>query len=441
MRVTTSLATVVALLGTAAPGPAQEPAPGDTLPVVLPADHPLRPQAPYEPGPSVVRLLFKPFEFLGTGAEGTLVWYEKETGGFAAGLAARASRARDPSHVSIGGGSLGTRSGFIGAQVHVHDARLDSRGPRYGVTAGFTHRLYQTYTAYLGVNDPLRHPYALLTGFYDIDTMNEYWGLGPDSDDGDESGFSWERWGARASAGLPEEGMFRVRLRGSYERSFFFRGDQTDNPDAVELFPEASLPQQELGSVGGLIGIDLRDAPGHPTRGVFAAVDGDLYRSLDDAQDFDWTRWGAEAQAHVPLGTDWYILSLGARVDEVEPDEDDGTVPFPYLPALGGSSSLRGYDSWRWRDFAAATGTAEFRWRVWQEQVHENPEQASAIEATLFYDVGQVGPTIDDLETDDLKTAYGFLFRMFLVDRHVASVGVGRSEEGTRFAFSTSGYW
>lgn len=439
MRVSISMATVVALLGTAAIGRAQEPAPADTLPIVLPADHPLRPQAPYQPT-NLIRFLFKPFEFLGTGAEGTAVWYEQETGGFAAGLAASAARASEPSYISFGGGSLGTRSGFLGGQIHIHDARLDSRGPRYGMTAGFTHRLYQEYTAYVGVNDPERHPYVLATGFYDIDTMDEYWGLGPDSDDGDESGFSWERWGARASAGLAERTGFRARLRGTYERSFFFRGDQTDNPDAVDLFPEATLPQQELGSVGGLVGIDFRDSAGHPTSGVFAAVDGDLHRSLDD-QDFDWTRWGAEAQAHVPLGSDWYILSLGARVDEVDPDEDGGTVPFPYLPALGGSSSLRGYDSWRWRDFAAAAATAEFRWKVWQEQVHENFDKAGAVEATLFADVGQVGATLDDLETDDLKTAYGFLLRMYVVDRPVASVGVGRSEEGIRFLFSTSGYW
>ena len=54
-------------------------------------------------------------------------------------------------------------------------------------------------------NDPDVLPWIRFTGFYDVDHMNEFWGIGPDTDEEeDESGFSWERWGGVAAAGLPE---------------------------------------------------------------------------------------------------------------------------------------------------------------------------------------------------------------------------------------------
>ncbi|MBW3660884.1 MAG: BamA/TamA family outer membrane protein, partial [Gemmatimonadetes bacterium] len=419
-----------------------------SVPRVLPDDHPLRPQPPPRPDLSATERVLqalgwvvrRPFEFLGTGTEGTAVWYEERQGGFAQGLSAVAGGPREPTYVSFMGGSIGTRSGFVGGGVRVHDPFPESRGLHYGVTAAATHRTYQEYTVYAGWNNPAEHPYLLVTGFYDVDTMDEFFGLGPDSDEDDESSFSWERWGGRAIAGLPEmKTGIKGNVHAGWQKSFVFEGDAIDQPDAVEVFPDIRLPQHEIGSAGAAVGLDLRDAPGHPTRGVFLMGAADVYRSTDDF-DFEWLHWKAEAQAHLPLGSEWHILSFRATAEEADPSESDGVIPFEYLPTLGGSESLRGFDSWRWRDRAAVSGTVEFRYRIWQEH-SPDPSTAGLFETALFYDVGQVAPSLDDIDTGDLERSYGVLLRMFVLDRHVASTGVGLGGDAPRFIFSTSGLW
>lgn len=414
---------------------------------VLPDDHPLRPQEPPRTDTSgfekmtaaIGWLVRRPFEFLGTGAEGTAIWYEQKVGGLAAGLGGAEGAPREPSYVSPMVGSLGTRSGVVGLGVHVHSNSLDETGPQVGITAAATNRSYQEYTAYAGFNTPAEHPYFLVTGFYDVDAMDEFFGFGPDADEDDESSFSWERWGATAIAGLPERsGWLRANVHGGWEKSFVWEGDASDQPDAIVLFPEIDLPQIEIGSAGGALGLDFRDAPGHPTRGFATSGFATWYQSTDDF-DFEWIHYGGEAQVHLPLGSEWHIISLGARAEEVDPQNDEG-VPFVYLPALGGSETLRGYSSWRWRDMAAVTGTAEFRWKIWLEHTPD-PDTAGTVEATLFYDVGQVGPSLDDIEFDDLKNSYGITVGMYLFENHLVTTGLGFSEEGPRFLFSTRGPW
>ncbi len=417
------------------------------MPEVLPDDHPQRPQPPPRPDVSAAEKLLhgigwvirRPFGFLGTGTEGTAIWYEDRAGGFAQGLSSVAAGPKEPSYFSFMGGSIGTRSGFVGGGIHVHDPFPDARGLHYGATASATNRAYQEYTTYVGLNSPARHPYVLLTGFYDIDTMDEFFGFGPDAVEENESAFSWERWGTRVMAGLPERKTgLRANVHAAWERSLVFRGDAIDEPDAVDLFPEIRLPSHEIGSAGAAVGLDLRDSPGHPTRGVFLMGAADAYRSTDDF-DFEWLHWKAEAQAHLPLGSEWHILSLRATAEEADPSEEDGVIPFEYLPTLGGSSSLRGFDSWRWRDRAAISGTAEFRYRIWEEH-SLNPSRA-VIETALFYDVGKVGPSLDDIETGDLESTYGMVLRMYILDQPLLSAGFGLGGDAPRFVFSTSGLW
>lgn len=437
---------MLATLLLAGPGLAQD-APADSA-LVLPDDHPLRPQPPPRTDVSPVERLFgaigwlgtRPFEFLGTGAQGTAIWYEEEVGGFAQGLSGSADAPPDePGRVSVIAGPIGTRSGIVGAGVHVHTASGPA-GPRAGVTTAFTHRLYQEHTAYVGYNDPARRPYALVTGFYDVDTMDEFFGYGPDSDVEDESSFSWERLGVRAIAGLPERKRgLRANIHGGWESSKVFAGDAADAPDAVDLFPEVDLPRVELASAGGALGYDLRDSPGHPTSGVFASGAATWWTATDDS-DYEWLHWRGQAQGHLPLGSRWHILSVKGTVEEADPRGDAMAIPFPYQPTLGGSGTLRGYNSWRFRDNAAAHVTAALRWRIWLEHTPD-PDGGGMMEAAIFYDTGTVGPSIDELETGDLANSYGLTISMYLLDSHLMTFGIGRSEESTRLVFSTKDVW
>jgi hypothetical protein len=166
---------------------------------------------------------------------------------------------------------------------------------------------------------------------------------------------------------------------------------------------------------------------------------GAVWRSLDDDLPFDWTQYGAEAQAHLPLGSDWHVISVGGGFETVEPEDDDSVIPFAYLPTLGGSRTLRGYPSWRWRDQAVGWATAEYRYRIWEE--HTWRAAPGGLEAALFAQAGDMASEIGDLDTEDLKTSYGLDIRMFLKEKPVFHFGVGYSEDGARFLFGTSSNW
>ena len=428
---------------------AQDPAPADTA-QVLPDDHPLRPQPPPRPDLSagerfasaIGRLLKLPFEYTGTALEGTLIPLEEERGGFAAGLSATAARPAEPKRFSIGGGSLGTRSGFVGLglQYRVFPER---QGPQLGFTAAATNRGYQQHTAYVGWNDSRDHPYVRVTGYYDLDSMDEFWGLGPETDKEVQGIFSWDKYGVIAAAGVPEaSGIVWGRAYFTYERTSIFRGREQNEPDVVDLFPAFVFPELELYGPGVTLALDLRDTRGYPRKGLLLQATGELWRSAGD-EDLEWFRYAGEASGHVPLGSDWHILSLKAGFEHAKGVSGTGTqdIPFPYLPTLGGSQVLRGFGGWRFRDAATLYGTGEFRWRVWQEHTTD-PERAAALETALFYDVGYLGD--DPFEIDlgeDRKTAFGLLGRFYLVSGHLLTFGVGHSEEETRFVFSTNNSW
>ena len=68
------------------------------------------------------------------------------------------------------------------------------------------------------------------------------------------------------------------------------------------------------------------------------------------------------------------------------------------LPAagLGGSHTLRGYPSWRFRDRNRLLLTAEYRWTA-----------GHFVDMALFVDAGKVAPRLADLDLRDFKKTYG----------------------------------
>jgi outer membrane protein assembly factor BamA len=70
------------------------------------------------------------------------------------------------------------------------------------------------------------------------------------------------------------------------------------------------------------------------------------------------------------------------------------------MPALGGGSTLRGFQSWRFRDRHTLLLSAEWRTIV-----------NRYLDVALFADAGTVGRTVDDLTTGALESDYGIGFR------------------------------
>ena len=435
---------VVSLFALAAPVTApsllgQEP---EAVSPVPPPDDPRRPQQP--PGVDTGRnplwtVLGSPLLLMDYLFYKRAQRQEEECGSMAGGIASGTCR---PGFFSLRFETVGSKSGFWGLGLGFHANRASPTGFKAGLDLATTWRGYQEHTAYVGWNDPARRPYIRLTGLYDLDVKDRFYGLGPDSDQDDESDYDREQWGGNLTAGLPPRRGIWGAAGIRYEKMFTSGGWSSDTPNITDEFPDlpgVGDPQQELWGPFGEVVIDLTDSPGHPIAGFRLKARGAAYRSDNDL-DFNWNEWGGELQGHIPLGSQWHVLSALVGFDQVEPKDDEDEIPFVYLPNLGGSKRLRGYDTWRFTDQTAAYGTVEYRYRIWHEN-YPDDDQASAIETAFFYDFGEVGEDLgdvgDNFEWGD-KDSYGLEFRAYLRERFVIRTGIGLSEESTRLNFTFS---
>jgi|MudIll2142460700_1097286.scaffolds.fasta_scaffold15367_2 hypothetical protein len=146
-----------------------------------------------------------------------------------------------------------------------------------------------------------------------------------------------------------------------------------------------------------------------------------IYAGREAVEDLpDFWRVGGDAQYFLRFGTGPRVLAARARVESVSGSIDE--VPFDELPKLGGTKYLRGYETDRFRDRAAALGTIEYRWDL-----------AWFLIANLFVDAGKVAPSVSDLDTGDLRVGYGIGLEAYTERYFVARVNLASSVDGGVF--------
>jgi outer membrane protein assembly factor BamA len=191
-------------------------------------------------------------------------------------------------------------------------------------------------------------------------------------------------------------------------------------PSATDSFGETSAPGlavQPNYLHADLTGdIDTRDEPGYPTRGGRYLLSWATFHDQDLAR-YGFRRVEADASHYLPLGRT--VVALRGRIGQAAAGAGQ-EVPFYLLPTLGGSSSLRGYADYRFRDRNVVLVSAEYRWPL----MH-------AIDAALFYDAGTVAPVFSGL-TDRWIADYGIGIRAHTASRLIARVDIAHGKEGTR---------
>ena len=105
-------------------------------------------------------------------------------------------------------------------------------------------------------------------------------------------------------------------------------------------------------------------------------------------------------------------------------------VPFYLQEFLGGSHTLRGFASFRFRGTDSLLLQAEYRW-----------EPAGALEFAAYVDAGQVAARTADLSLSELRTSYGVGLRIKSWQAVMIRMDLAWSEEGTRFLFRFSQAW
>jgi len=203
-----------------------------------------------------------------------------------------------------------------------------------------------------------------------------------------------------------------------------------DVPTTQELFPDVPgtqiTDQPSYVHSQAAIAADTRNYRGRPTRGFLYRIAADDYVAQDTAP-FSFRQYQAEALQFVRVnGPSWVLAFHGWAVTTDVPSSNQ--VPFYFLPSLGGATSLRSFQSYRFHDLNSLLVDAESRWAMWQH-----------VDVALFVDAGNVAPTFRTLNID--HTSVGGGLRLHTDKTTWARLDVAHGSEGWQAFFRTSDFF
>jgi outer membrane protein assembly factor BamA len=261
--------------------------------------------------------------------------------------------------------------------------------------------------------------------------QEDFFGVGLDSSLADRVSYTYDETAAGALVTFDTASPLTFDARLEYRRPDIGPGHDESFPSIEALFTDPSAPGllRQPDFVVGSVSLTYEGATpaGHPGRGgrYQAAISRFSGRG---ANTYDFLRFDADLRQYVPVVRDRHLVVMRA-VTALTNAPDGASVPFYYLPSLGGSSGLRGFHEFRFRDRNALMLQAEYRWLP-----------ARFVESAVFYDAGVAAPRRSGLTRDRMVSDYGVGLR-FGTDSRVffrveAAFGSG---EGTRVFAKFSG--
>ena len=170
--------------------------------------------------------------------------------------------------------------------------------------------------------------------------------------------------------------------------------------------------------------IDSRTSPGYTRRGGLYRVEWSDYRATNGGSSFQ--RTDSEVQQFVPLLRENWVIALRA-LTSITNSASAGDVPYFLLPDLGGSDTLRGYSSWRFRDRNRLLLSGEYRWTA-----------GPLADMAIFLDAGQVAPRVADFGISHFKKTYGIGLLLHTMTTSITRIDLARTPEGNSVVFSFS---
>lgn len=312
-----------------------------------------------------------------------------------------------------------------------HD--LFNRNARVVLGGGISMRNYQMLEAdfslpYLAGNRVEVGAFAV----YRHNPQEDYWGLGNDSLADDRVSFTvdYRNYEGRAIVRpVPwfEAGTRLGRLDGTV-------GEGTDSrfPSIEERFTDETAPglaaQPDFSYAEVFAAVDYRDQEDNARDGGFYALSWRNYSDLDFDR-YSFRAVDALVQQFFPIFDKKRVFAVQGRLQSAAVEADAGQqVPFYFKPTLGGSTSLRSFNDYRFRDDAVVYVNAEYRW-----------EAFSGMDMALFSDWGTVAPNIGRLKMSNMKNGYGVGFRFNTYKTVLFRVDIGfGGGEGAQYFFKFS---
>ncbi len=162
--------------------------------------------------------------------------------------------------------------------------------------------------------------------------------------------------------------------------------------DPLQVLSLAEPPEYFI--YGGTFGLNFFDRE-FPEVGAGFLLGVKRYDDREDGR-FDFTKITAEFSAEVPLKYRNRRLAFRLRTVHHMADASD-EVPFYLLETIGGGTTFRGFENYRFRDLRSLLMSLEYRWEVW-----------TYTDFAIFADGAKVFQRPRDFDFTDLEGAFGF---------------------------------
>ena len=229
-----------------------------------------------------------------------------------------------------------------------------------------------------------------------------FFGLGPDSDRDARSDYAirTNHFGGRAGV-RPFARHLLVGGGLEFLQPRLGAGQNDKYPDVPQLFPPSDVPgidsQSDFMRSAFFVEVDYRE-PLYAKKGGWYRFDYSHYADRTTDQ-FTFNRFDADVRQFFGFLAGRRVLAARLFASTSETDADQ-TMPFFFMPTLGGNDTLRGFREYRFRGPHAILAQAEYRWEIW-----------SGFDGAIFYDAGKVADRRGDLNFQDLESDYGIGFR------------------------------
>lgn len=320
-------------------------------------------------------------------------------------------------------GGIGEGAGFgAGPAYRYSTGRFD-----FNISAAGSLKRYFIGEAKLRVPAAADEPEAAVDGPYlELYTrrrdfpQEDFFGLGPDSLEAQRTNFALRDTLVRSAIGL-RSGDLTAGVGAGYLSSSTGSGTDSRIPSIEEIFAAAVVPglsaEQAFFVIDPFVEFDTLDPPLNPTAGgryrfAFARYDD------RDLNLFSFNRWDLDLRHYVPFLGQTRTFALRGLLSSSDPDAGN-SVPFYLAPTLGGSQSLRGFRTFRFRDRSAVLLQVEYRWRI-----------NELVQGALFYDAGAVAPSVGELH--NLEQDAGFGLRAGGRGGVVMRIDIAMGSEGPR---------
>jgi hypothetical protein len=258
-------------------------------------------------------------------------------------------------------------------------------------------------------------------------TKVSFFGVGNDSRSTDKTSFRYQPTTAGATLAVKPVRFVEAGAALSLLDIETARGKSS--PSIEERFtPETApglgeSPSYIVATVHGAF--DWRPAAGYARRGGYYAVDWTDYHQRDGDR-FDFRRVDVDLRQHIPILRENWIIALRAATSVTFTD-DDADVPYFLMPQLGGSSTLRGFSSWRFRDRHRVLFTVEYRWTP-----------SHFVDMAVFHDAGKVTGSRGQINFRQLTHSNGIGIRFHTPAATVLRFELAHGREGFKVVIAFS---